>query len=93
MNNAPKIRKCFTGTCINPALPGMWECAACRAKIHEASVRAAERSQRAKALVTASELPVLDTSEAFRPGSPHWGSNVSPTAKVVSDDADRPPTY
>jgi hypothetical protein len=31
------------------------------------------------------ELPPIDTSEAFRPGSPHWGSMVSPTAEVIAD--------
>lgn len=34
----------------------------------------------------ASDLPPLDTSEAFRPESPHWGSHPSPTAKIVERD-------
>ncbi|MHB9081066.1 MAG: hypothetical protein ACYC3X_26640 [Pirellulaceae bacterium] len=39
----------------------------------------------AVAVLTTDMLP-LATSEAFKPGSPHWGCHPSPVAKVIEHD-------
>ncbi|MHB8973588.1 MAG: hypothetical protein ACYC3X_25470 [Pirellulaceae bacterium] len=88
-NTQPKIPRCRLGMCTNPALSPVSWCEACCSVARAKWVRDLARAQQAKDLAdvthcqVASELPPLDTSEAFRPGSPHWGSHPSPTAKVV----------
>ncbi len=42
-------------------------------------------------MLLASEMDTLDTREAFKPSSPHWGSHPSPVAEVVPQTADKLP--
>lgn len=60
-------------------------CPACLSSKVVAVLDVRERTRTLAALVpgvrVASEP--LDTSEAYRPSSPHWGSHPGPTARVV----------
>jgi hypothetical protein len=73
-------RRCFTETCTNNPEGLKWFCAACEARIHEASVAATAREAQRR---QASQL----AQQARRRGLPFAVAADSPDITVASPDA------